>query len=399
MQKQKNKERGITLIALVVTIIVLIILAGVSISMLVGKRGLIMQAKNSKTVTQEAEIIERVQSEIMELQVENKESEIGKTQLKVILDKYFNDVPEDYTKDTELTAKIEYGSYKIKISTLYSGIIKEKGIMAIDIANATEKSEFYGAEIKGYECLNQETIEKWQIFYADTNNIYIIASNYIEEEAIPYSTENGISTNNKPTINADNKMVLKDIIEDYTGTSDITDKRIQALNYDYFLNPEKGYFSKHENMKAVAYMLDVNAWKGFKGDNAEYAIGGPTIELLFKSHNEKYKLDNKYQVNAISNGYEVSADGTSWSCIISDSKDYLDSSDLLYMSQDRSADGMWIASPSGYGIATYVMCLYNTGCIEDESVNTTVALGFRPLVCLNAEIELQKNTDGTYTII
>ena len=37
MQKQKNKQKGITLIALVVTIIVLIILAGISINMLMGE--------------------------------------------------------------------------------------------------------------------------------------------------------------------------------------------------------------------------------------------------------------------------------------------------------------------------------------------------------------------------
>ena len=44
MQKQKSKQTGITLIALVVTIIILIILAGVSISMIVGDNGIITQA-------------------------------------------------------------------------------------------------------------------------------------------------------------------------------------------------------------------------------------------------------------------------------------------------------------------------------------------------------------------
>ena len=48
MLKQKNKEKGITLIALVVTIIVLIILAGVSIAMLVGDNGIITQAQKAK---------------------------------------------------------------------------------------------------------------------------------------------------------------------------------------------------------------------------------------------------------------------------------------------------------------------------------------------------------------
>ena len=54
MPKQKNKQRGITLIALVVTIIVLIILAGVSIAMLVGENGIITQAQRAAQETEQA---------------------------------------------------------------------------------------------------------------------------------------------------------------------------------------------------------------------------------------------------------------------------------------------------------------------------------------------------------
>ena len=50
----KNKERGITLIALVITIIVLLILAGVSISMLTGENGILTQASNAKKATEES---------------------------------------------------------------------------------------------------------------------------------------------------------------------------------------------------------------------------------------------------------------------------------------------------------------------------------------------------------
>ena len=51
MYKQKNKQEGITLIALIVTIIVLIVLAGVSISMVVGDNGIITQAQRAKEET------------------------------------------------------------------------------------------------------------------------------------------------------------------------------------------------------------------------------------------------------------------------------------------------------------------------------------------------------------
>ena len=54
-QKMKTKvnerQKGITLIALVITIIVLLILAGVSIAMLTGDNGILNQANDSKIET------------------------------------------------------------------------------------------------------------------------------------------------------------------------------------------------------------------------------------------------------------------------------------------------------------------------------------------------------------
>ena len=66
MQKQKNKQRGITLIALVVTVIVLIILAGVSIAMLVGENGIITQAQTAKEETKNASLKEELSIKVVE---------------------------------------------------------------------------------------------------------------------------------------------------------------------------------------------------------------------------------------------------------------------------------------------------------------------------------------------
>ena len=48
MTKLKSNQKGITLIALVITIIVLLILAGVAISMLSGENGILNQAASAK---------------------------------------------------------------------------------------------------------------------------------------------------------------------------------------------------------------------------------------------------------------------------------------------------------------------------------------------------------------
>ena len=68
MNKQR-KNKGITLIALVITIIVLLILAGVSISMLTGENGILTQAQNAKEETEIAS-----EKEAIQLTMINKES-------------------------------------------------------------------------------------------------------------------------------------------------------------------------------------------------------------------------------------------------------------------------------------------------------------------------------------
>ena len=55
-----KKNSGITLIALVITIVVLLILAGISISAVLGKNGILDKAKEAKYLTKLREYEERV---------------------------------------------------------------------------------------------------------------------------------------------------------------------------------------------------------------------------------------------------------------------------------------------------------------------------------------------------
>ncbi len=79
MQKQKSKQTGITLIALVVTIIILIVLAGVSISMIVGDNGIITQAQRAVEDTKQAQEKESIQLAILENELSGTELQIGTT--------------------------------------------------------------------------------------------------------------------------------------------------------------------------------------------------------------------------------------------------------------------------------------------------------------------------------
>ena len=75
MQKQKNKQKGVTLIALIVTIIVLIILAGVSINMIVGENGIITQSQRAEEDYSKSEVKEKVELALNEYMIEKSTEE------------------------------------------------------------------------------------------------------------------------------------------------------------------------------------------------------------------------------------------------------------------------------------------------------------------------------------
>ena len=65
MKENKKHTKGITLIALVITIIVLLILAGVSIAMLTGENGILTQAQRAKEQTEQTSDEERIKLAVM----------------------------------------------------------------------------------------------------------------------------------------------------------------------------------------------------------------------------------------------------------------------------------------------------------------------------------------------
>ena len=87
MQKNRKwSEHGITLIALVITVIILIILAGVSIAMLVGDNGIITQSQRAKEETEIKGDEEKIRSAMAATQIVNDgNSNIEKDELEIAL--------------------------------------------------------------------------------------------------------------------------------------------------------------------------------------------------------------------------------------------------------------------------------------------------------------------------
>ena len=125
-----KSRKGITLIALVVTIIALLILAGISIATLFGDNGILQKATDAKTNTERTSIVEYARTDVLGYQVVNKSCNLKKTQLKSVLDSYFKDVPTieelpdgETLLNQEFTTLDKYGTYNIKVSEIYNGTI------------------------------------------------------------------------------------------------------------------------------------------------------------------------------------------------------------------------------------------------------------------------------------
>ena len=168
---KKSNNKGITLIALIVTIIVLIILAGVSIAMLTGENGILTQANKAKKLTDissEKEVIQIVtmSDEMDKIQGNKPKYNIGKP----LYDKNFensniwdmiiiNKTQEKYgtgcvyiEKGTEIK---DYGETK------YNWIVDKNGeVIQLEEGEYTELS--YGDELAVTEGL---------VFNVDSNNI------------------------------------------------------------------------------------------------------------------------------------------------------------------------------------------------------------------------------------
>ena len=71
------------------------------------------------------------------------------------------------------------------------------GIKASDIAKKQNKLGFYGEQVTNYKCSNTKGVTVWRIFYADTENIYLIADDYIDLSNAPSKNGKKLSQNKK----------------------------------------------------------------------------------------------------------------------------------------------------------------------------------------------------------
>ena len=253
------------------------------------------------------------------------------------------------------------------------------GIPASDVAN---KPSIYGSTVTNY---NANGI-KWKVFYATTDRIYLIASDYVHYSKLTNAYKNGASCYNTGTHPYSYYWASGGTSLETTGRQDGI-----FMATGYTLNSSNG------SSKCVSGLLNTNNWTDFVDTNyADYAIGGPTLNMYIASWNAKGYTT--LYTNTNTNGYYVgtSANPTDYFVnISSDKAGYGDT--LYYLDTLGKCYGYWLASPSAYFDGA-VMCVDCGGYVGSPNY-TNDHFGVRPLVSLKSGVTLLENINGTVTLI
>lgn len=368
--KSKGNEKGITLAALVITIGVLIVLAGITLGSLKGENSIIARSKTAKQQAEKAGIAEKIQSEMQNEEAKKGNGEkLTESEIDNIL-KNFGTVKGSGNDKTVTTDE----GYVIKVSDLLSSYntINLTGIEADNVTVAKGKKSKINIK-------KESTIANEELAYISANsNIATVSEDGIVTGVALGSTTITITGKNsnisttctvtvkkatttvsaaqiaeKPEkyygkvaenytkggltyrifyVDKDNKygdgkntVYLK---VDYTERKALSTDISKLTNSDLILykrmNPswsaKRGGIdatSWNNNEKAAAWLCAPSQWTAYVDeDKASYAIGGPSVEMYIDSYNQvphteagNYTLGATYR-ETNSPGYIYTLNGT-----------------------------------------------------------------------------------------
>jgi len=301
MTKFKNNERGITLIALVITIIVLLLLAGVAISMLSGENGLLNQAANAKTRTGEVSELERVELAVLsaltagvgKVDLTN-DSEEANSIHKALKEEFGNDSKKPTYEEGKITlsngetynvttsGSIEKESEEVSGEqwTLPEGdTVVDVGDLLTPTVEGLENEQFYVIADDGTTltllaktCINTST-------YVQVDRGY--SSSPFDSEATVYANSSirGVVENYVDTLN---ELTLLDVEEVYGGSA-VAEMKGRLMWYEE-ADPGRSPFKDAENYSDILYGPEgarMNYWLGNRLDeNAVWYVSeGCSLEF------------------------------------------------------------------------------------------------------------------------
>ncbi len=435
-QKNLNSLKsssGVTLVALVITIIVLLILAGVTIALVVGDNGVLNQAVNAADETNRANVQTELEMAVSAVVADwsgaryvngsNESLEDYMTKERVESNMNTTDYNlKEFALNTESGVIVGYKNkdYKFKVEitssgnsakVIYEGLSDgtivtppvEEGDNFADTVTATNYGDYVDYPIDLNE--DGDTTNDWRIFYDNGENIFLIAADCVESDMVNTSSTQMYRVADDPdyssciyNLNWYDSVNSKSTLISSQGNADINETMTSLFMYEKYLtqNPT----SENTNAKATAAMLAQPAWNGFKDSNgyAQYAVGGPTLEMWVASYNAKGYTPLYTNVN--NTGYYVgNEEGTTdtYYYVTNDTNNGY--GDTLYFPHQEPVSkcrGCWLATPSA-GYSDSMMAVgsdagVNSGYYFDHYV------GVRPLVSLYSNVTATQDENNVWIL-
>ena len=448
MKELRKNQKGITLIALVVTIVVLLILAGVSIAMLGGENGLITRAQEAAEETRGASVEEERDLWKANQYLDDYASGSSES-LQELIDRLVeqglltedekDEILGNEEKGIEATGQVTIGSKTIVFGTAGKTLVqafKDGEIEVGDyITDYNQKLKNSSASVSvteeetghaGTQTYRVDTSTTWRVLGLSEDGTQLMittgspikkvmnSSGTEEWERDPYlylnSAEGYYNTNDDLTTN----NILDKICKIYDSTlADRTQSmRIEDINTAVGLTLDKENNIMYKT--ADETKTPIQAYQGFFGQTYTYRLGDYAPENYLK---EKYP--SKY-TSLVAKKANDTVDGTAFMFSYEDPS-VVDPSSKLYdilfkgtTSSENNAKSYWLAS-SGVFLDGSSCCYFGPGAVDGGGAGAGCGLfhsdgssregwlAVRPVVYLRSDVTVkdltitESGTEETWT--
>ena len=309
-KKQETTNKGITLIALVVTIVVLLILASVSITVVFGDNGILQLAKEAGEKTNEAvkndlKDIENLQEQMSD--IVNNGWSISKVTAVTSADGEIVPVPKGFV-----------GSGVAGENTVSGGFVIYEGTDAVTDANVAkareERNQFVWVPVDGESLQDAQDKTSW----SDKTYEYTTYNDWWDEEEIDSRKESvakyggfyvgryeaGVEESKNYTNNDNYKEKASETTRNKSEGTPVTKKNRQAWNFVNQTNAKTLSEKMYSNSTTVtSRLIDSYAWdticKWFEKDK----INVTDSTTWGNYYNASYKIKGLYAKHTYSNSW------------------------------------------------------------------------------------------------
>ncbi len=334
-----NKISGITMISLVITIIVILILTGITITALTANNSVINKTSIAKEENNKLQERELVQEAVLYATKKNK---YGNVESQYVREHLNNNSEVESIEEFDNGVEVRFKSTRTYVIAVDGNIYNNRDEVPINKTPEEIKEDNIknilniGKKVNFISKYNRELI--WRLFYADDSYVYLISSKLddnnkeIAAQRTTYGAYGGLG-------------LINQLNTSYTGSANITDDFLKSLNskwHTYLEDDANAQYRTSESAKSVAWFMDQNKWKNWKDEAgvAQYVIGGPTIELFFKSFNATATSNSQTQISL-----EINNGGYDTTIETNRMIQYEYNKGIYHL--DGETTSFWLASPGG----------------------------------------------------